>query len=81
MRRLDHFPEESVGWSFLNRVRRGINQALLLPGPSLIVAHGGLHLALCHLMDIEEHEWVIDNCIPVHFFVESTGKWRAKRLV
>ncbi len=80
MRRNDHFSEESVAWGFLNRVREGINQALLLPGPSLIVAHGGVHFALCHLMDIKEHEWVIDNCVPVYFFVEGTGKWMAKKL-
>lgn len=80
---LDHFSlsNESVVWSFLDRVKKGINQALLLPGPTLIVAHGGVHFALCHLMKMEGHEWVIDNCIPVHFFLDDTGKWAAKKLV
>jgi len=84
MRRLalnPSLPEESVVWSFLDKVKRGINQALLLPGSTLIVAHGGVHFALCHLMKIEGHEWIIDNCIPVHFFLDDTGKWAAKKLV
>ena len=30
---------------FMDRVRSGLNHALGLPGPSLIVAHGGVHWA------------------------------------
>jgi hypothetical protein len=28
-----------------------------------------------------EHEWSIDNCVPVHFTVEQSGQWRAKKLI
>ena len=53
---------------FMHRVLNGLNEALTLEGPVLIVAHGGLHWATCCLMGIVEHEWVIGNSIPVHFF-------------
>lgn len=66
---------------FMDRVRNGVNQALLLPTPSLIVAHGGVHWAICWLMGIEEHEWAINNCVPVHFSVGNNGKWVARKLL
>lgn len=74
-------PNEGIVRRFMNRVRNGINQALTLPGPPLIVAHGGVHWALCCLIGVEEHEWAIDNCIPVHFSPGNAGKWIAKKLI
>lgn len=73
-------PKEGTVRQFTDRVRNGINQALSLPGPSLIVAHGGVHWAICGLLGIEEHEWAIGNCIPVHFLIVDNGKWIAKKL-
>ncbi|MGE5195709.1 MAG: histidine phosphatase family protein [Anaerolineae bacterium] len=73
-------PKEGLARQFMDRVRNGINQALSLPGPSLIVAHGGVHWALCCLMGIDEHEWAISNCIPVHFLIGQNEKWIAKKL-
>lgn len=65
---------------FMQQVLTGINQALSQPGPVLIVAHGGVHWAMCCYMNVE-HEWAIDNCIPVHFFFGEDGRWQAKKLV
>lgn len=66
--------------AFMERVRSGINQALSEEGPVLIVAHGGIHWATCCLMGVE-HEWAIDNCIPVHFTIGECGQWKAKKLI
>lgn len=66
---------------FIQKVRNGINETLLLEGPPLIVAHGGVHWALCCLMEVRDHDWVIGNCLPVHFFPDDTGRWRARKLV
>ncbi len=65
--------------SFMYRVAKGINLAILQPGPVLIIAHGGVHWATCCLMGVE-HEWSIDNCVPVHFTVDDSGKWRARKI-
>ncbi|PJD95985.1 MAG: histidine phosphatase family protein [Parachlamydia sp.] len=73
-------PNDGPARQFMNRVRNGVNQALALPGPSLIVAHGGIHWALCCLMGINEHEWAIHNCIPIYFSVRDDGKWIAQKL-
>ena len=73
-------PKEGDARQFMDRVRSGINQALSLQSPSLIVAHGGVHWALCCLMGIEGHEWAIGNCVPVHFSVGNNAKWTAKKL-
>ncbi len=73
-------PHEGIVRQFMDQVRNGINQALSLPDPTLVVAHGGVHWALCCLMDIEDHEWAIGNCVPVHFFIGGSGKWIAKKL-
>ncbi len=74
-------PEEGIARQFIDRVKRGINQALSLRGPALIVAHGGVHWAVCCLMGIEEHEWLVGNCVPVHFFLDPNGKWKARKLI
>ena len=72
-------PQKEVQ-SFIERVKSGINYALKQNGPVLIVAHGGVYLAICHLMDINS-ERAIDNCIPIHFTVYKNGKWSAKKIV
>ena len=50
--------------AFIERALNGINQALVAPGPVLIVAHGGIYWAIQHYADL-----VIDgdlpNCVPV----------------
>lgn len=65
---------------FMKRVRNGLESALSLPGPSLIVAHGGVHWAACCLMSIATHEWALENCGIVHFFINAAGNWVAKKL-
>lgn len=72
-------PQESVK-IFMQKVLNGVNQALSQPGPVLIVAHGGIHWAMCCYMNVE-HEWAIDNCVPVHFFLGENGRWQAKKLI
>ena len=74
-------PDEGVVRQFLERVRKGINIVLALEGPSLIVAHGGVHWAICCLMGINKHKWIIDNCVPVHFLIGNNEKWIARKLI
>ena len=66
---------------FIQRVRHGVNESLSLAGPPLIVVHGGIHWAICCLMGVVDHDWIIDNCLPVHFFPDDTGRWRARKLI
>ena len=74
------FLDGSPGRIFIDRVKRGLDQVLSLPGPSVAIAHAGVHWAICCLMDIEGHDWYIENCVPIHFFVGKGGKWIAKKL-
>lgn len=74
-------PTAGLAHEFIDQVRNGLNQALSLPAPSLIVAHGGVHWAICCLIGIQAHEWTINNCIPVHFSVGADGIWIAKKLL
>ena len=71
------FPKEGKLRLFMERVREGLDQALANPGPSLIVAHGGVHWAACCLMGVENHEWAVPNCAVVHFSIGNQGKWVA----
>jgi probable phosphoglycerate mutase len=73
-------PKEGEAFLFMERIRRGLNQALSLPGPCLIVAHGGVHWAACCLLDIKHHEWNLENCGVVHFSVTENQGWVAKKL-
>lgn len=74
-------PPEEAAREFIERIQRGMQQALTLPGIPLIIAHGGVHWALCTLLGIEEHPWTIDNCVPVHFSADENGKWQAQKLM
>lgn len=65
---------------FMEKVKVGLNQALSLPGPVLIVAHGGIHWATCCLLRIDQHPWAIENCGVVYFSMDESGKWIAKKL-
>lgn len=74
-------PNEGEARLFMNQVQKGLNYILTLPGPSLIVAHGGVHWATCCLMGIENHEWAINNCDIVHFSINDRGKWIAHKVL
>lgn len=73
------FAVEKPVYNFIEQATNGINQALQEEGPVLIVAHGGIHWAICCLMGVD-HEWTIDNCIPVHFSCVD-DQWIAKKLI
>lgn len=67
--------------SFIQQALRGINRALAEEAPALVVAHGGIHWAICCLMRLTGgHEWLIDNCQPVHFFPGTDHQWMARKL-
>ena len=66
--------------SYLARVKNGLDRVLLFPAPALIVSHGGVHLALCYLLGIQDHDWVADNCALIHFFQNEGATWKAKKL-
>ena len=74
-------PLGSVVRQFIDQVLKGINHVLSLPSSSLIVAHGSVHWAICCLMGIDNHDWAINNCIPVHFTIGEDEKWKAKKLI
>lgn len=74
-----HLSTEEPVYSFMQRVKKGIDQALSQEGPVLIVAHGGVHWAISCLIGVE-HEWVIGNCVPVHFSLSSADEWVARKL-
>lgn len=67
-------------YSFMQRVVQGINEALAYHGPVLIVAHGGIHWAICCFMEMDQHDWIVDHCIVTHFSVKEDGHWTARKL-
>jgi uncharacterized phosphatase len=64
---------------FMCRTVEGINKALDKEGSILIVAHGGMHWALCYLMGIEQSR-VIGNCVPVQFSYNA-DLWKMRKLI
>lgn len=65
---------------FMERVRRGLYKAFDMPGPVLIIAHGGTYRAICHWMGFPLHQRRISNCIPVQFD-NLEGTWAFKPLI
>ncbi|MGD2169517.1 MAG: histidine phosphatase family protein [Chlamydiota bacterium] len=64
---------------FLDRIQQGLNFALKQQGPVLIVSHGGVHWGICFWLQIRNHNWTVDNCLPVHFSMNE-DTWIAKLL-
>ena len=75
----DYHVCEDVG-DFLARSIEGINIALEHEGPTLIVAHGGIHWALCYTMMIEDHRWRLGNCELLQFNPVGDSEWEARIL-
>lgn len=65
---------------FIERTISGVRKALSQPGPVLIIAHGGIHWAICHYLNIKYHDKKVRHCIPVHFYPKDSTQWGAKYL-
>ena len=63
---------------FLSRVLHGLASSLKEEDPVFIVAHGGIHWAICYHMNIENHPWKIGNCEIVHFEPHGESEWKAR---
>lgn len=66
--------------AFLRRALSGIQTSLEKAAPTLVVAHGGIHWALCYYLSIEDHPWKIGNCQIVRFEPTLEKGWTAKRI-
>jgi 8-oxo-dGTP pyrophosphatase MutT (NUDIX family)/broad specificity phosphatase PhoE len=80
--------EQGNGFFVCDKVERffatalqGLESALKKTSTPLIVAHGGIHLALCYHLSIEKHSWKIGNCVPVHFQPVGELDWKAEIIV
>jgi probable phosphoglycerate mutase len=59
---------------FIEQVASGLTQALSLPGPVLLVAHGGVYWAICRMLKVEP--CLLDHCVVVHFKPASGRFWQ-----
>ncbi|MEM1282539.1 MAG: histidine phosphatase family protein [Chlamydiota bacterium] len=64
--------------NFLGRSIRGLDAGLRKKSPILLVAHGGIHWALCYHLSIDNHPWKIGNCELVHFQPVGQEEWKAE---
>ena len=65
---------------FMERVKTGLLKALAQPSPVFIVAHGGIHWVLCHLLNISNYNKSITHCTPVCFSYRKNNQWSAQIL-
>ena len=64
--------------AFFRRVTVGIQKVFTHEGPVLLIAHGGVHWALCQQWGIVGHKWKIANGEVVHFRPLGEGRWEAE---
>jgi len=65
---------------FMRRVLKGLQNALSYDAPVIIVTHGVVYRVLSLVLDIADYPSRIDNCIPVHFYLEN-DPWRANKII
>lgn len=74
-------PHHAAVHCFLEQIKTGLETALLKDGPVLIVAHGGVYCALCHLLHVDTLDHLIDNCVPVRFYWDDSCKrWKVEKI-
>ena len=78
-RRGEHLESKPVR-AFFKQVEYGLSQVLSFGKSTLVVSHGGVHWALCHLLGIQDHDYVIKNCTLVHFTPVGQNGWSAEIL-
>ncbi|MCP5491061.1 MAG: histidine phosphatase family protein [Chlamydiales bacterium] len=78
-RRGEHLESELVQ-TFFNQVKYGLSQVLSFGKSILVVSHGGVHWALCHLLGIQDHDYMIENCNLVHFQPVGHTEWIAEKI-
>lgn len=62
--------------NFFDQVQQGIREALSHGKSVLVIAHGGVHWALCYLLQVEDHNWFLENCGLVQFSLKRDGLWK-----
>jgi len=62
--------------AFREQVRAAFVEIAAFSGTPLIVAHGGIHFALCELLQIKNHAKYIDNC-QLAYFTFTGRHWSA----
>lgn len=68
---------------FFDQVLAGVRAALAHLGPVLIVAHGGVHWALCQQLSVspDEYDWKMDNGAVAHFTQTEDGVWQSQTII
>ncbi len=62
---------------FINQIEQGLQIILSSSSPTLVIAHGGTHWAICYLLKIKKYNWLIDNCQLVQFCLGDNAEWAA----
>jgi len=65
---------------FFNKVIRAMKGILKDERIPLLVAHGGVHFALCHLLEVKDHSKAIDNCSLVYFSPTGQSSWSVNQV-
>lgn len=67
--------------AFFTRVAHGLNQALMLDGPALIVAHSAVYVAMRRIFGLPQEE-KLKNCCPVYCAPPSKNEsgWTMRKL-
>lgn len=66
--------------SFRKRVEIGLAHVFRETGPHLVVAHGGVHWMIAHILDVPGYNRRIPNCGLVYFYQDSNKVFQAKLL-
>ncbi len=67
--------------NFMLSVLEGMNTALEVDSLPLIVAHGGVHWAMCYHLMLEDHPWKVDYCKLLHFEPVGTAGWKVNQIL
>ncbi|MCE5294755.1 MAG: histidine phosphatase family protein [Chlamydiales bacterium] len=65
--------------TFIQETKSALIKALELPGPVLIIAHGGTYWAITHLLKINDNR-KIANCAPVRLSPHGSNDWKSEPL-
>ncbi len=76
-------PASAAVQHFFDQVLSGVRAALAHRGPVLLVAHGGVHWALCQQLGVcpDQYNWKMSNGAVAHFTYSQGGVWQAETII
>ncbi len=66
---------------FMQQTMVGIERVLSYKSPSIMISHGGIHWAICLLLNVQNYDKFAKNAAPGYFYMDEKDNWHAESMI